>query len=174
MPYDKISTQLSADPYPARIEVIDRDNKSRDTRRFRLFRRVIHCGWRRVPHQLHHARVPWYSHHRDRHRNKREKDKDGDQYFRPVITFKDTAGKEIAVTSNLSSNPAAYAKGDTVPLVYKRDQPEKADLETFFGMWGPASMFLIAGIIVGLLGLFVMIIRRRSSKPLAAPPTRPQ
>jgi hypothetical protein len=105
---------------------------------------------------------------------KREKDKDGDQYFRPVITFKDTAGKEIAVTSNLSSNPAAYAKGDTVPLVYKRDHPEKAELETFFGMWGPASMFLIAGIIIGLLGLFVMIIRRRPSKPLPASPTRPQ
>lgn len=68
----------------------------------------------------------------------------------PVYIFRDSQGGEHEIVSSMGSFPPAHKVGDTVTVLYRADQPEKAEINQFFDVWGTAA-------ITGGLGAFNMI-----------------
>jgi len=83
--------------------------------------------------------------------------KGGGTYY-PVVDFHTADGREVHVTGSVGSNPASYARGDHVRVLYEQANPERARLDSFSEAWmaslimgGLGSVFsLIGGGIVGV------------------------
>jgi hypothetical protein len=70
---------------------------------------------------------------------------DGSTTYRPTVRFINQQGKEIEFASSSSSNPPSYSEGQTVEILYLPDEPQKAEINGFFSLWG-------APLILGGLG----------------------
>lgn len=86
-------------------------------------------------------------------------------FYAPVFTFTDLAGVTHRVTSKTSNgNKPGYRVNQTVPVLYNRDQPDDAELDTFFASWGGvtilggmAAMFFAFGGAFAVNGLMTML-----------------
>ncbi len=59
----------------------------------------------------------------------------GPAYSPPMVLFRSRSGEEITFHGETNS---AYMEGDTVPVIYKNDDPSNAHINTFTGFWlGP-------------------------------------
>lgn len=59
---------------------------------------------------------------------------DGTTYH-AVFEFSDAGGNKHQSVSGWSSNPPAYAVGETVEVLYSRSNPSDARLHSFLGLW---------------------------------------
>jgi hypothetical protein len=75
----------------------------------------------------------------------------------PVVMFHDSNGQGHEIESSAGQNPPAYRIGEAVTVLYQPDKPENAKLNTFFDIWGWATMLVGFGIIV-FVGGFVMLL----------------
>lgn len=98
-------------------------------------------------------------------------DKDGDTAYFPVFSFRDGQGNEQTIHSSSGSFPPDYEVGDTVPVLYRPDDPSNAKINSFSSIWG---ISLITGIIAlvdlpaGIVVLFwPNIAQRFKRKPEA-------
>jgi len=71
--------------------------------------------------------------------------------YRPVVQFKDRAGREHEFTSSTGSNPPSYSTGESVEVYYLSEQPEMAKMSGFFALWGGAT------ILGGIGGTFLLV-----------------
>ena len=54
-----------------------------------------------------------------------------------MFTFVDAAGATRRVVSKIVQNKQpGYPLGEQVPILYHRDRPDEAELDTFFASWG--------------------------------------
>jgi len=81
-------------------------------------------------------------------------DEDGTRY--PIFTFVTTVGKTYTVTSNVGSNPPAYAIGQRVQVLYEVDSPDGARLAYTGQLWGIPLGFGAFGMFFASLGYFLM------------------
>lgn len=85
----------------------------------------------------------------------------GDVYY-PVFSFVDKNGKEHGVKSNSGSYPAAYSKGDSVPMLYNPENPKQARTDSFAALWFFPTFCVVMGIVPVIIGtVFVFIGRRK-------------
>jgi hypothetical protein len=62
----------------------------------------------------------------------------GKDYF-PVYTFEDSQGKKHSIKSLSGSYPAAYNVGDSVAVIYQPDNPDNAEINSFW-MFGSGPL----------------------------------
>lgn len=88
--------------------------------------------------------------------------------FAPEFTFTGVDGKSYTVTSSTSSDPPAFAEGQTVRVLYDPRDPGSARIDTFGQIWGLAVGFGIAGLACFALGGVWMVWKvRRDQKMLS-------
>ncbi|MBD2074590.1 DUF3592 domain-containing protein [Phormidium sp. FACHB-592] len=65
---------------------------------------------------------------------------DGSTTYRPAVRFINQQGKEIEFASSSSSNPPSYSEGQTVEILYRPEEPQKAEINSFFSLWGAPTI----------------------------------
>lgn len=102
--------------------------------------------------------------------------RDADGARSPVYTFQDSAGKQHEIRSSAFRYPPAYQVGDTIPVIYQPDQPEKAKIDSFFEVWlfplmaaGSGCVELVVALV---LWTTVFMLRRAGRRPPAIPASR--
>lgn len=81
---------------------------------------------------------------------------DGESYQYPVLRFRTVAGREIETTSKVTGTPYYLFKmrGQQVPVVYDRDDPENARIDDSRGRGRPnAFVFIALGTVFALIGV---------------------
>ncbi len=67
-------------------------------------------------------------------------------YFHPVIEFETAEGRPFQFTFGSGSTRRRPVIGDNVTVVYEVDEPDKATLHSFIGLWaGPLAALLLGG-----------------------------
>lgn len=77
------------------------------------------------------------------------------QALRPVVRFADRDGRDVEFMAAVASSPPRYRIGDSVPVRFDPNNPGKARVESFLGLWfAPAlASGLAAPILLGGIGL---------------------
>ena len=81
----------------------------------------------------------------------RSRSGDSDTY-KPVVHFVDQKGEGIEFTSSTSSNPPSYSVNEMVGVWYDPANPQHAELDGFFSLWGISAIFGGLGAIFFLNG----------------------
>jgi len=89
-----------------------------------------------------------------------ERRSDDGYTYAPVFVFEDAKGTSRRIVSNTSSNPPGYAVGDEVDVLYDPDDPEDACIDSFFSLWGGATIVGGLGLVFGIVGVAVLIMRK--------------
>lgn len=71
----------------------------------------------------------------------------------PVVEY-DVNGKRFTYQSSLSSSPPAYSVGDKVTVLYRPDDPARAQINSFLQRWFFAVAFASGGFWCVVLGFF--------------------
>lgn len=85
--------------------------------------------------------------------------------YYPVVVFQDASGREIEFQSHASSNPASYSPGASVPVLYEPSLPEGARINSFFSLWGAATIIGALGLVFTVVGSGMLVsgARKRQS-----------
>ncbi|MBD2105499.1 DUF3592 domain-containing protein [Nodosilinea sp. FACHB-13] len=89
--------------------------------------------------------------------------------YQPVVVFVSQEGEEIEFTSLSGSNPPSYSKGQAVEIFYLPDNPQKAEINGFFSLWGLPTILGALGSIFSTVGtglLVVPMVKEREEKYL--------
>lgn len=80
----------------------------------------------------------------------------------PVFRFTAENGISYTLTSGIAQSPSPWRIGEHVRVLYQRDHPENAHIDSFVQLWEPQ---VILGIVGGICSVFPLLIflRRRSS-----------
>lgn len=71
--------------------------------------------------------------------------------YKPVVNFVSQKGEKIEFVSSVSSNPPSYSKGQKVEILYLPAEPQNAEINGLFSIWGSS---IILG---GMSGVFFLI-----------------
>ena len=85
---------------------------------------------------------------------------DGSTYA-PVFTFKDTLGTTHKVESSVSSSPAAYSVNEKIKVFYLSKEPNEAKIDSFFSLWGGATVLAVVAFFTFIMSLFFIFKRQR-------------
>jgi hypothetical protein len=78
------------------------------------------------------------------------RDREDPGYF-PIVRFTIDSGREVKFVSEAGSSQPSVQVGDVVPVRYRPDVPERAEVDSFMGLWGLVAMFAI------LSGAFLLV-----------------
>ncbi|MHC4758443.1 MAG: DUF3592 domain-containing protein [Planctomycetota bacterium] len=84
---------------------------------------------------------------------------DGNSRYCPIFTFVDNTGNEQRARSSVSSYPPPYEVGDNIPVLYDPQNPEKADIDSFWNLWLASVVFFVLSapaLIFGAVLAFVL------------------
>lgn len=81
-------------------------------------------------------------------------------YF-PIIKFGALDGNEYQFRSEVGNNPPRWRKGDWVEIIYSRENPYKAKINSFPELWLSCLIPLIIGSVFLIIGFSFLIIRAR-------------
>jgi hypothetical protein len=68
------------------------------------------------------------------------RDREEPGYF-PIVRFTTDSGREVKFLSEAGSSHPSAQVGDAVPVRYRPDVPERAEVDSFMGLWGLAVVF---------------------------------
>ena len=71
--------------------------------------------------------------------------------YSPIVEFVSENGQKIQITSSTGSYPPNYKIGDYIEVIYQKNNPQNAMLNTFTDSWGFA-------IFLGVFGVILIII----------------
>ncbi|MEM1132634.1 MAG: DUF3592 domain-containing protein [Pseudomonadota bacterium] len=92
----------------------------------------------------------------------RYNDSEGKTMYRPLVSFRDETGKEHQFTGSVSSSSPTFSIGEQVEVIYDRDAPAEAIIDTFLQRFFLPLVFGGMGSIFALIGgCFLFIIWRR-------------
>lgn len=98
----------------------------------------------------------------------RSRSSDSISYY-PIVEFTTTSGHAVEFQSNSGSNPPSYNRGEQVSVIYESSAPESAKIDSFFSLWGGATIVGGIGLVFGLIGggmLAYGVVKRRSNAHL--------
>ena len=86
--------------------------------------------------------------------------------YRPTVRFKTIEGSMVEFTSSTGSNPASYSRGEKVTVLYLPQQPDEARIDSFFSLWGGATIVGGLGSVFFLIGFGMIIygVRKQRKK----------
>lgn len=82
----------------------------------------------------------------------------GGRTLRPVVAFKTYDGQEIKFVSSFSSNPPKYSPGDRVGVLYQAENPQNAEVDTFFAVWGVIFILFLIGSVIFGFALIILLV----------------
>jgi uncharacterized protein DUF3592 len=82
---------------------------------------------------------------------------DSDTYA-PVVSFATQAGETVQFTSNTSSSPPAYHRGEHVQVLYRPLAPHDARIDGFLSIWGGSVIFGALGGVFFAIGAGVVLV----------------
>lgn len=96
-------------------------------------------------------------------------DKDnGDVSYAPTFRFEDSSGIHHTVSSSFFSSPPEFHVNNSVDVLYRRNDPENARINSYWQLWGIPSLTGIIGSVELPVGLVVIcwpaIVARFRSK----------
>lgn len=71
--------------------------------------------------------------------------------YEPIIQFEDAAGELVSFTGH-EVDKYEYAVGDTVEVLYEKEQPEVARIDNLAGVWGETIMLIGFGMLFVVKG----------------------
>ncbi|WP_111657207.1 DUF3592 domain-containing protein [Isoalcanivorax indicus] len=93
---------------------------------------------------------------------------DGGTTWRPVVSFRAGDGQTYRFSSQVSSNPPAYKRGETVTVLYAPEQPDNARIKGLFSLWGGVLICALVGVMFtsvgGVAALAPLWARRRAAQ----------
>ncbi|MEX1071945.1 MAG: DUF3592 domain-containing protein [Anaerolineales bacterium] len=78
---------------------------------------------------------------------------DGNAYC-PVVRYRSHSGETLTHYSNICSSPAAYEQGQQVTMYVDRTDPERVQMDDFFGIWFLPLFLGFMGTIFSGVGFF--------------------
>jgi len=97
-----------------------------------------------------------------------KRDREGGITFSPVVEFTDHQGQQRKYYSNTSSNPSSYSVGDKVEILYDRDRPDSAGINSWFDLYIGTLVLVVLGggfFFVGTAVSIVMMFSKSPKKP---------
>lgn len=80
--------------------------------------------------------------------------------YRPVVRFEDSEGRTVEFSSSSSSNPPRYARGEAVSILYRPTDPQDAEIDGYFSLWGGQTILAALGSVFLLIGGGIIIGQR--------------
>ncbi|MGP9800769.1 DUF3592 domain-containing protein [Rheinheimera sp. NSM] len=77
--------------------------------------------------------------------------------YRPLVEFTAQNGRVIEFAPTAGSNPARYAEGEQVEVLYQSAKPSDAKINDFFSLWGAALILAAMGAVFFLVGAGIML-----------------
>lgn len=86
-----------------------------------------------------------------------------DFYRAPIVKFKAEDGKEYTFLSQFDRNKDLFdlKVGQKIEIIYDKDNPKKAQENSFWGRYGPQVIPAGFGVIIFLIGLFTFTRGRK-------------
>lgn len=85
-------------------------------------------------------------------------------YYYPTVEFQAADGRRIQIISTSGSNPAAYARGETVTVLYDPVHPGHATIDSFGERWVGPIILGGLGTVFSLIGGTLLAIALRRKK----------
>ena len=82
---------------------------------------------------------------------------DSGTYY-PVVRFEDGQGRSVEFQSSSGSNPASYARGESVRVLFTPGESESARIDGFFSLWGMALIVGGIGAVFFLVGAGMFVV----------------
>jgi hypothetical protein len=76
--------------------------------------------------------------------------------FFPRVSYPTPTGHEVIFESRLGSEQRAWSVGDVVRVRFRPDQPARAEIDSFFALWGLAALFGGLGLTFLALGIALL------------------
>ena len=96
-------------------------------------------------------------------------DSDGQQFFYPIVEFVLPDETRYRVQTSEGSWPPAYERGQSVTVLYQRDQPLKARIKSTssaIGMWTWSIVTGFLGVAFAIATLFARWVLKSDSSPM--------
>jgi len=86
-------------------------------------------------------------------------------YYYPKIEFETTRGESLIIISTAGANPPAFEVGQTVTLLYDRQKPTHAEIDSFRNLWLWTMVFSSIGAVFAIIGggMLTYEMRRRQA-----------
>jgi hypothetical protein len=94
----------------------------------------------------------------------RSKVDDGDSSYAPVFSFTAGDGRSYTVASHNFSSPPDFSPGQSVAILYMKDRPEDARIDTFYQVWGMAEVLAIIAAAFVAMGTGFLLYRIRKDR----------
>ncbi|MBD1915729.1 MULTISPECIES: DUF3592 domain-containing protein [Cyanophyceae] len=78
--------------------------------------------------------------------------------YYPVVVFANQDGEEIEFTSLSGSNPPSYSTGQAIEIFYLPAEPQRAEINDFFSLWGMPAIFGGLGSIFSAIGAGMIVV----------------
>jgi hypothetical protein len=78
--------------------------------------------------------------------------------YRPVVQFISQNGERIEFISSSGSNPPSHTKGEKVEVLYLPAEPQKAEINGFFSLWGGSVIVGTLGGVFFLVGIGIILV----------------
>ncbi|MHC6225422.1 DUF3592 domain-containing protein [Pseudomonas sp. X10] len=79
--------------------------------------------------------------------------------YKAIVQFETGAGQTFELISSVATNPPLYTVGEVVEILYSPTNPDEARIDSFFEVWGAATIlgpiggsFVLAGSLIILFG----------------------
>jgi len=109
-----------------------------------------------------------------------KRDRDGGIKFSPIVEFTDHQGQQRKYYSTTGSNPSPYSVGDKVEILYDRDRPDSAGINSWFDLYfGPLFLtimgggFFFIGTAVSIATMFSKSPKKTKDDPITHPMNDP-
>ena len=93
--------------------------------------------------------------------------------FYPRVSFVDRTGAQRIFESKLHATPPKYSVGETVVVLYSRQQPGEGKIENFFELWFFTLLTGILGLAPGIAALLTWVFRHRLFEQYQSSPNKP-
>jgi hypothetical protein len=78
-------------------------------------------------------------------------------YYHPVVDFAGPDGKTVTFTSDLGASSPGFKKGETVPVIYPANSPQKARIASVMQFWlGPIALVALGAVTVAVLAFVAL------------------
>lgn len=74
--------------------------------------------------------------------------------YKPLIKFMTEDEQTIEFLSSVGSKPPSYSVGDPVEVLYRKNDPYNAKVNSFFAVWGIATILTLMGCLFFAIGVF--------------------
>ena len=78
--------------------------------------------------------------------------------YSPVVAFKTAGGTEIEFVGRVGTSSSRFVKGQQLDVLYRREDPKDARINTFLDLWGLPAFLTIFGAIFSLIGFAFIFV----------------